>query len=390
MRTFYFLILSFMLSNCTSTRYLVSDTGFPKAPDYNYIKNWISSPKKEIPLPLNYIDSLKSFKTQVDVFYIYPTVYYGGYNGNFWNSNPENFNHQNRVDALALKNQASVFSGLTNVYTPLYRQLFYDGLVYHSTNELLTEIALDQKLKDNFQFYKDLIYSNKSLELFSFENNKLKSYAKESFDVAYNDIKRAFLTYLNQENKGKKIIIAAHSQGTLHAARLIDELILPDKKLKDNLLLAYLIGMPVASSFKNFPVCENPLQLNCFVSWNTHGNNFYPYDNEVYKTIVANNPISFTPDNQITKLEDHKGILMPSFFQMFKYRVLNRPIGPLKIKNKSKIKAKSDRGSLQLIELNIPWIKIFEKESFHAGDYNFFWLNIRENLSDRLTNYFNK
>ncbi len=75
---------------------------------------------------------------------------------------------------------------------------------------------------------------------------------------------------------------------------------------------------------------------------------------------------------------------------MFKYQVLKRPIGPLKIKNESKIKAKSDRGSLQLIELNIPWIKIFEKESFHAGDYNFFWLNIRENLSDRLTNYFNK
>ena len=75
---------------------------------------------------------------------------------------------------------------------------------------------------------------------------------------------------------------------------------------------------------------------------------------------------------------------------MFKYQVLKRPIGPLKIKNESKIKAKSDRGSLQLIELNIPWIKIFEKESFHAGDYNFFWLNIRENLSDRLANYFNK
>ena len=148
--------------------------------------------------------------------------------------------------------------------------------------------------------------------------------------------------------------------------------------------------MPVSSSFKNFPVCENPLQLNCFVSWNTHGDNFYPYDNEVYKTIVANNPISFTSDKQITKLEDHKGILMPSFFQMFKYQVLKRPIGPLKIKNESKIKAKSDKGSLQLIELNIPWIKIFERESFHAGDYNFFWLNIRENLSDRLTNYFNK
>ena len=57
---------------------------------------------------------------------------------------------------------------------------------------------------------------------------------------------------------------------------------------------------------------------------------------------------------------------------------------------KNKIKAQSEKGSLQLIELNIPWIKIFEKESFHAGDYNFFWLNIRENLSLRLANYFKK
>ena len=95
-------------------------------------------------------------------------------------------------------------------------------------------------------------------------------------------------------------------------------------------------------------------------------------------------------NNGLTSLEDHKGILMPSFFQMFKYQILNRPIGPLKLKNENKIKAQSEKGSLQLIELNIPWIKIFEKESFHAGDYNFFWLNIRENLFFRLSNYFDE
>ena len=176
MRISYFLIIPILFFSCTTTKYLVSDTGFPKAPDYKYIKNWISSPKKEIPLPLNYIDSLESFKSEVDVFYIYPTVYYGGYNGNFWNSNPENINHQKRVDALALKNQASVFSGLTNVYTPLYRQLFYDGLVYHNTNELLTDIALDPQLKNNFNYYKDLIYSNKSLQYFTFEKSTLPKY----------------------------------------------------------------------------------------------------------------------------------------------------------------------------------------------------------------------
>ena len=390
MRIYYFLIVTLFLFSCTSSKYLVSNTGFPKAPDYKYMKNWISSPKKEISLPSNYIDTLQNFKSKVDVFYVYPTVYYGGYNGNFWNSNPESNDHQNRVDALALKNQASVFSGLTNVYTPLYRQLFYDGLVYHNTNELLTEIALDHKLKNNFTYYKDLIYYNKSLEYFSYENNKLRSYAKESFDLAYNDIKRAFLTYLEQENNGKQIIIASHSQGTLHAARLIDEVILPNKNLKDQLILGYLIGMPGSGNFKDFPVCEDPLQLNCFMSWNTHGNNYYPYDNEVYKKVVANNPITFSSDKNVSSLELHKGVLMPNFFQMFKYQVLNRPIGPLKLKNDNKIKAQSSKGSLQLVELNIPWIKIFEKESFHAGDFNFFWLNIRENLFFRLSNYFNE
>ena len=195
MRSYYFLFIIFLLFSCKSSRYLVSGTGFTKAPDYKYMKNWISSPKNEIALPSNYIDSLSDFKSNVDVFYIYPTVYYSGYNGNFWNSDIESQDHINRVDALALKNQASVFSGITNVYTPLYRQLFYDGLIYQNTNEILTDIALDPVLKKDFKYYKDLIYSNKSLALFSFENTKQKLYAKESYDLAYKDLKRAFLTY---------------------------------------------------------------------------------------------------------------------------------------------------------------------------------------------------
>ena len=43
---------------------------------------------------------------------------------------------------------------------------------------------------------------------------------------------------------------------------------------------------------------------------------------------------------------------MLSFFQMLKYR-FKSPNWSIENKNKSKIEAKSDRGSLQLIELNI-------------------------------------
>ena len=52
------------------------------------------------------------------------------------------------------------------------------------------------------------------------------------------------------------------------------------------------------------------------MSWNTHGNNYYPYDNEVYKKVVANNPITFSSDKNVSSLELHKGVLMPNFFQM--------------------------------------------------------------------------
>ena len=54
------------------------------------------------------------------------------------------------------------------------------------------------------------------------------------------------------------------------------------------------------------------------------------------------------------------------------------------------IRVQSENGALQVKELNIPLIKIFEKEDFHAVDYNLFWLNIRENLNYRLSKYFNE
>ena len=65
----------------------------------------------------------------------------------FWNANPEDPEHIRSVRDLALGNQASIFSGITNIYSPLYRQIFYDGLVYHNSSNILTEIALDPILK---------------------------------------------------------------------------------------------------------------------------------------------------------------------------------------------------------------------------------------------------
>ena len=389
MRSLYF-ILSVVLSSCNSSKYLVSNTGFPKAPDYKYMKNWIASPKDEIPLPVKYVDTLKDFKSKVDVFYIYPTVYNSGYNGNFWNANIEDPEHLRRVKDLALGNQASIFSGITNVYAPLYRQLFYDGLVYHNSSNILTDIALDPILSKDFKIYQDEIFSNKNLELFTYENNKLRLYSKESYEVAYSDVKRAFMKYLELENKGKHFIIAAHSQGSMHASKLIKDIILSNKDLKEKLLIAYLVGIPVADNFSGLPPCDEPDQIKCFLSWNTFGDNINPYDNEYYQNIVASNPITFDRSKDETDLFSHKGILMPNIIQMFKYQVMKLPVGNFKLKKPNKISVKSEKGSLQLKEIDIPWMKLFKMDSYHSADYNLFWLNIRENLHYRLSNHFEK
>ena len=110
----------------------------------------------------------------------------------------------------------------------------------------------------------------------------------------------------------------------------------------------------------------------------------------MYGNVVVTNPITFMDDSKSSNILNHKGILMPNVFQMFKYQILNLPIGRLKLKKENKIRVQSDNGALQVKELNIPLIKIFEKEDFHAVDYNLFWLNIRENLNYRLSNYFNE
>jgi hypothetical protein len=148
--------------------------------------------------------------------------------------------------------------------------------------------------------------------------------------------------------------------------------------------------MPVKDDFRGFLPCNTPEDINCFMSWTTHGENINPFDNEVYSNIVATNPITFSSDLKTSNISNHKGVLMPNFFQMFKYQALKLPIGKVKLKKENKIRVQSENGALQVKELNIPLIKIFEKEDFHAVDYNLFWLNIRENLNYRLSKYFNE
>ena len=292
-------------------------------PDYSSMDCWAAHPSKK-----DFSDKFpKNFKADtslsgIDVFFIYPTIYLSGKK---WNAEIDDKKLNRKISRSTIKFQASVFNQLANVYSPLYRQMHLQG-------------------------YKNPVNGIKAL------------------DFAYQDVKKAFKYYLNHLNKGNKIIIAAHSQGTNHAERLLKEYILNTDSISEKVIFAYLIGMPIEEFSSTFKHCENPYELNCFVSWRTFTSGYYP----AYKygeQITSTNPITWKSDNNKSEYNSHEGILMPGN----------------KIRFKNTVSAQAIDGLLWIEFQNIPLGKWKQKKNYHIADYNLFWNNIRTNFIQRMT-----
>ena len=67
MRIVYFCLV-YLLASCNYNKYLVSYNGYPKAPDYRLERNWVTTPKKPIPLPKDYVDNAKSYSFKIFIY----------------------------------------------------------------------------------------------------------------------------------------------------------------------------------------------------------------------------------------------------------------------------------------------------------------------------------
>ena len=296
---------------------------FAQAPDYASLKYWAAHPQKTDASDWTNPEHKTS---NVDVFYIYPTIFlnpnFSSYSADV---NDEALNKE--IEELAIKNQASVFNGIANVYAPFYRQMHYEGY-----------FAKDQEQKVR---------------------------AKQAFDTAYADVLKAFEYYLQHHNKGKRFVIAGHSQGTNHAERLLKERILGDSALHKQVLLAYLIGMPIVNEFSNFAPCTSPTETGCFVSWRTFNKSFTPKIKG--DSIVCTNPITFLPAGQ-NEQQDHLGVLFPNG----------------KTRAKNSILAEVTEGYLAIDLTKFPFKQVYNWDNYHKADYNLFWVNIRANFEQRI------
>ena len=72
--------------------------------------------------------------------------------------------------------------------------------------------------------------------------------------------------YIARENHGRPFILASHSQGSLHAMRLLQERI-AGSALQQQLVAAYIVGYSVPEEIERsaVPVCRTPRATGCLV-----------------------------------------------------------------------------------------------------------------------------
>ena len=301
-------------------------------PNYSDKDSWAVLPEN-IPDEIS-IFNIDENKKEADVFFIYPTLI-DSRNQREWNSDIWDEDIRNDVINRPVKYQASAWLDAGNLYVPYYRQAH--------------------------------------IRVF---NDKFRVDGDKALNLAYNDIKEAFTYYLENFNNDKPFIIASHSQGTIHAKRLIAEFI-DGKELQKKLIAAYLVGIKVfEDEFKNIKPMNSANETGGFVTWNTFKFNKYPrkdnYENW-FKGGVTSNPITWD-DSKETKKDLHKGLL---------YR-------DLKIFSQN-IDIKLIDGIVWSTVPNVPGkILLQTVRSYHFADINLFWVDIRENAKLRVDQWFKK
>lgn len=334
------LIISFY--GFSQERYLITQRfdkqAIPPIPNYESSANWSALPFKK-----DFADSLPKNKlnlkenqanAKADVFYLHPTIYTKEPKDQYlWNARIDDKDLNIEIDEKPVLNQATAFNGSCKVYAPRYRQSHYSVFMTKDTAS-----------------------------------------ARLSMDVAYEDVKAAFEYYLKNYNTGRPIIIAAHSQGTVHAARLLKEFF-DGKELQKLLITAYLVGMPVNDSkFSKIKVSTKPDAVGGYTCWNTFDDEYIPdyYANGLNKA-VSINPVNWTESKEFNDKKEHKGMVGQGFTLQ-----------------ENCVEARNNTGLLWIKKPFITGRAFIKFKIWHFADVNLFWLDIRENVALRINSYFLK
>ena len=302
----------------------------PKPLNYSLKSNWATLPGND---PANIKDYIQdsSWIKKADVFYVYPTFLVDKKDTS-WNADITSSSHRTTVITKAIEFQASAWAEAGRMFVPFYRQAHVRS--YHQL-----------------------------------ENN-----GRNSLLFAYEDVRAAFLYYLENYNNGRPIIFAGHSQGSTHICLLLKEFF-DDKDLSKQLIIAYIPGMGIEKKmFSKIPLLTKYNTIGGYVTWNTFKKklNKEKY-NKWYKGKQVINPVTW----DLSKKADrklHKGFFF-SNRKMYKNAFTTYLID----------------GVIWITKPKFPYKSLsFAMKDYHVGDVNLFWEDIRLNTKHRLVHWFSK
>lgn len=196
------------------------------APDYRSAAAWLSRP--DLPddparwLPEGVTPA--TTRPEVAVFYVPPTTYYSKAS---WNAPISNAESRQWLRAFAWS-EASAFNGVGAIWAPRYRS---------ATLGTFMTTAPD---------------------------------AAKALDLAYGDVERAFDAFLAQLPANRPILLAGHSQGTVHLMRLLKDKV-AGKPIAKRIVAAYLVGWPISVEADvpalGLPACTRADEAGCILSW---------------------------------------------------------------------------------------------------------------------------
>lgn len=191
---------------------------------------WISKPGKAnnpaMWRPKGFAEPAVSFDTAI--FFIHPTSYLAR---KHWNAPLDNEEANERAKVF-VRGQASAFNASPLIWVPRYRQAAFGAF--------LTE----------------------------------KPEGAKALDAAYRDVLMAFDTFVKAQKPDTPIILAGHSQGSMHLSRLLKDRI-AGSPLAKRVVAAYVVGWPVPLTADlpamGLPACAEPDQTGCILSWESYG-----------------------------------------------------------------------------------------------------------------------
>jgi hypothetical protein len=137
-----------------------------------------------------------------------------------------------RIDAY-LRQQASIFNSVGSIWAPRYRQATYGAFLTGKPD------------------------------------------AQKAIDLAYSDVLAAFDAFIAAQSKDMPIILAGHSQGSLHLLRLMKERV-AGTPLAARIVAVYAPGWPVSVTADlpalGLPACHIADETGCLLTWQSFAN----------------------------------------------------------------------------------------------------------------------